>query len=113
MLPVNGWPHNSFYCDVETTTKAVYYGLHWGGWGKENIILEVGKEYTASVWVYGHGKISMEIQYYDTINDDYRNGFTDSHVFIVEEAQGWHQISFDFTAKPYNEYENSTVQYDS
>ena len=55
----------------------------------------------------------MEIQYYDTINDDYRNGYTDSHVFIVEEAQGWHQISFDFTAKPYNEYENSTVQYDS
>ena len=113
MLPVNGWPHNSFYCDVETTTKAAYYGLHWGGFGRENIILEVGKEYTASVWVYGHGKISMEIQYYDTINDDYRNGYKDGHIFIVEEAQGWHQISFDFTAKPYNEYENSTVQYDS
>ena len=113
MLPVNGWPHNSFYCDVETTTKAVYYGLRWGGYGRENIILEVGKEYTASVWVYGHGKISMEIQYYDTINDDYRNGYTDSHGFIIEENQGWQQISFNFTAKPYNEYENSTVQYDS
>ena len=113
MLPVNGWPHNSFYCDVETTTRAVYYGLRWGGYGRENIILEVGKEYTASVWVYGHGKISMEIQYYDTINDDYRNGYKDSRGFIIEENQGWQQISFDFTAKPYNEYENSTVQYDS
>ena len=112
MLPVNGWPHNSFYCDVETTTKAVYYGLRWGGYGKENIILEVGKEYTASVWVYGHGKISMEIQYYDEINGDYRNGFHDGHIFEVNEDQGWHQISFDFTAKQYHKYENSTVQYD-
>lgn len=113
MLPVNGWSHNSFYCDVETTTKAVYYGLHWGGYGRDNIILEVGKEYTASVWVYGYGKISMEIQYYDEINGDYRNGCTDSHVFEVKESQGWHQISFNFKAKPYNEYEDSTVEYDS
>lgn len=109
MLPVNGWSHNSFYCDVETTTNAVYYGLHWGGYGRENIILNVGDEYTASVWVYGHGKISMEIQYYDEINGDYRNGYKDGHIFIVEEAQGWHQISFDFTAKPYHEYDTPTV----
>lgn len=120
MLPVNGWLHNSFYCDVKTTTKAVYYGLHWGGYGRENIILEVGKEYTASVWVYGLGniyqekipnKISMEIQYYDEINGNYRKGnkYHDSHVFIVEEKQGWHQISFDFTAKPYHEYDTSAV----
>ena len=112
MLPVNGWPHNSFYCDVETTTKAVYYGLRWGGYGKENIILEVGKEYTASVWVYGHGKISMEIQYYDEINDDYRNGYHNGHIFEVEEGQGWHQISFDFKAKPYHEYDPN-AQYDN
>ena len=117
MLPVNGWLHNSFYCDVETTTKAVYYGLRWGGYDKENIILEVGKEYTASVWVYGHGKISMEIQYYDEINDDYRNGYHDGHIFEVNNEQGWHQISFDFKAKPYHEYDpnaqydNSTVHY--
>lgn len=113
MLPINGWSHNSFYCDVETTTKAVYYGPRWGGYGRENIILEVGKEYTASVWVYGHGKISMEIQYYDEINGDYRNGFHNGYIFEVNEDQGWHQISFNFTAKPYHEYENSTVQYDS
>lgn len=111
MLPVNGWRHNSFYCDVETTTKAVYYGLHWGGYGRENIILEVGKEYTASVWVYGHGKISMEIQYYDEINGDYRNGYTDSHGFIVEEKQGWHQISFDFTVNKYTTNDTSKVHY--
>ena len=112
MLPVNGWSHNSFYCDVETTTRAVYYGLHWGGYGRENIILEVGKEYTASVWVYGHGKISMEIQYYDEINGDYRNGFHDGNIFEVNKEQGWHQISFDFTAKPYHEYDPN-VQYDN
>ena len=111
MLPVNGWPHNSFYCDVETTTKAVYYGLRWGGYGKENIILEVGKEYTASVWVYGHGKISMEIQYYDEINSDYRNEHHNGHIFEVTESQGWHQISFDFTVEPYNSSDYSNVHY--
>ena len=113
MLPVNGWPHNSFYCDVETTTRAVYYGLRWGGYGRENIILEVGKEYTASVWVYGHGKISMEIQYYDEINGDYRNGCHNGYIFDnISESQGWHQISFDFKAKPYHEYDPN-VQYDN
>ena len=113
MLPINGWPHNSFYCDVETTTRAVYYGLRWGGYGKENIILEVGKEYTASVWVYGHGKISMEIQYYDEINGDYRNGCHNGYIFDnISESQGWHQISFDFKAKPYHEYDPN-VQYDN
>ena len=111
MLPINGWPHNSFYCDVETTTIAVYYGLHWGGGGRENIILDVGKEYTASVWVYGHGKISMEIQYSNDINGD-RNEIHDTHVFEVTESQGWHQISFDFKAKPYHEYDPN-VQYDN
>ena len=113
MLPINGWPHNSFYCDVETTTRAVYYGLRWGGYGRENIILEVGKEYTASVWVYGHGKISMEIQYYDEINGDYRNGCHNGYIFDnISESQGWHQISFDFKAKPYHEYDPN-VQYDN
>ena len=111
MLPVNGWPHNSFYCDVETTTKAVYYGLRWGGYGRENIILEVGKEYTASVWVYGHGKISMEIQYYDEINGDYRNEHHNGHIFEVTESQGWHQISFDFIVEPYDDYDTSKVHY--
>lgn len=112
MLPVNGWPHNSFYCDVETTTKAVYYGPRWGGVGRENIILDVGKEYTASVWVYGHGKISMEIQYYDEINGDYRNGHYKSHIFEnINESQGWHQISFDFTVEPYDNYDTSNVHY--
>lgn len=113
MLPVNGWSHNSFYCDVETTTKAVYYGPHWGGYGRENIILEVGKEYTASVWVYGHGKISMEIQYYDTINGTSRNGYHNGYIFDnISESQGWHQISFDFKAKPYHEYDPN-AQYDT
>ena len=113
MLPVNGWVHNSFYCDVETTTRAVFYGLRWGGYGRENIILEVGKEYTASVWVYGHGKISMEIQYYDEINGDYRNGCHNGYIFDnISESQGWHQISFDFKAKPYHEYDPN-VQYDN
>ena len=111
MLPINGWLHNAFYCDVETTTKAAFYGLHWGGYGRENVILEVGKEYTASVWVYGHGKISMEIQYYDTISGASRNGHYNSHVFIVEEAQGWQQISFDFTVNKYTTSDKSTVHY--
>ena len=112
MLPINGWPHNSFYCDVETTTKAVYYGPRWGGGGRENIILDVGKEYTASVWVYGHGKISMEIQYYDTINGNNRNGHYKSHIFDnINESQGWHQISFDFTVEPYDNYDTSNVHY--
>ena len=117
MLPVNGWVHNSFYCDVETTTNAAFYGLHWGGGGRENIILEVGKEYTASVWVYGQGtsqnpdKISMEIQYSNDINGA-RNGIRDAHIFEVNKEQGWHQISFDFKAKPYHEYDPH-AQYDN
>ena len=97
MLPVNGWPHNSFYCVTEHINGSMDYGLHWGGGGRENIILEGGKEYTASVWVYGHGKISMEIHYSNSINGG-SNGSSDTQLFEnISESQGWHQISFNFT----------------